>query len=135
MILINVSEWRKYYTEDGKFPFHISIDPNPGHNIEEFRPGQYVALGFTIYAKNFQKAKNTNETIDDNFKMQSIYLNRRWTPKKISTLSERKQGPDKWLIRPHQTIKTNVFTLELISCRLMQEWKDAEASRHLPVPG
>lgn len=64
--------------DSSKLPFTYDVisdpNPNPGCDIEEFRPGRMVVMEFTTYSRNFRNVKNPTGTMDYNFKLQSTYL-------------------------------------------------------------
>lgn len=44
-----------------------NANPKPGYDLDEFQNGQYVAMGFTIYASNVRSKKNLGSSFKYNF--------------------------------------------------------------------
>ncbi len=103
-------EWMERLCSEGTFPFTYdgiaNINPNPGHDIDQFRPGQNVAAKFSIHAINFKSTAKSDGTFNYNFRLQSVYLVDGGPT--ISTSKKRKRGPDEWVDSLPRTRKTNV---------------------------
>lgn len=71
-------KWMKNMSNEMKFPFTYdgiaNIYLNPSHNIKQFRPSQFVIIEFNTHFINFRFKTNLNNTLNYNFRFQSIYL-------------------------------------------------------------
>ncbi len=103
-------EWMESLCNGGKFPFTYDgiadRNPNPGHDIEEFRRGRFVAVEFSAHAINFKSKTNPEGTFNYNFRLRSIYLVD--GDQTTSTSIKRKRDPDEWVVSPPRTRKSTV---------------------------
>lgn len=71
-------EWMESLCMEGKFLFtYNSIadkNPNPGHDIEEFRRGRFVVVELSTHTINFKSKTNLEGTFNHNFCFRGLYL-------------------------------------------------------------
>lgn len=95
--------------KNGHYPFTYDGEedpaPDPGHHVDNFNIGKYVAVEFQVYGRDMPASANFTGVRDYSFQLQSVYLIGLPKPK-ISTPKNRKRGPDEWLIAPPRTSKS-----------------------------
>ncbi len=96
------SEETFLFTYDGI----ADINPNLGHDIDQFRPGRNVAAKFSTHVINFKSTAKLDGIFNYNFRPQSVYLVNGGPT--ISIPKKRKRGPDEWIDLPPRTRKANV---------------------------
>lgn len=79
--------------------------PDPGHPVDDFKIGKFVAVEFQVYTRDIPASASFTGVRDYSFQLQSVYLIGLSKPE-ISTLKNRKSGPDGWLIAPPRTSKS-----------------------------
>ena len=103
-------EWMEGVCDGKKFPFTYDgiadVNPNPGHEIEEFRRGRFVAVEFSAHSINFRTKTNPGGTYNYNFRLWSVYLVDQSQPISTSMPAKRKREPDDWVLSPPRTRKT-----------------------------
>ncbi len=71
-------EWMERLCSEGTFPFTYDgiadINPNSGHDIDQFRPGRNVAAEFSTHVINFKSTAKPDGTFNYNFRLRSVYL-------------------------------------------------------------
>lgn len=91
----------------GRYPFSYNgvDDTNPttpGHAAEDFFAGKLVAVEFQISSRDYRKSSTFNPLFDYSLRMQSVYLVQ-GEASQVSTVIDRKKGPDEWLLTPPRT--------------------------------
>ncbi len=66
-------EWMERLCNEGTFPFTYNdiadINPNSGHDIEQFRPKRNITAKFSTYAINFKSTAKPDGTFNYNFRL------------------------------------------------------------------
>ncbi len=69
-------EWMERLYSDGTFSFNYDgiadINPNPGHDIDQFRPGRNVAAEFSTHAINLKSTAKPDSKFNYNFRLRSV---------------------------------------------------------------
>ncbi len=102
-----------YYQDTFSFKYDVrkttNVDAdylNPGHDVDDFKNGLRVAIGFQIVSRNFKASKKVDVVKAFSFRLLGVYLINDSVQITVSTPEKRRGGQDECMVTPPRTKKT-----------------------------